>query len=282
MVLLYFTSLEQVVKNSLLAVAAVSEEESKKSPIVVGGIAVQVHCGHEREQLRPTSDLDILYLPQITEYQDFCRGIGGELRRRLLPDGYQVQLKKSRSNFEVKVMNGQGSKARELFFIHFDNLSPPLYARTKAISEREAENALRMPIPGTETEVYVKRMEDILPHKVRRLRKKLREAEEQNPLLEMLCSYAERNEWGQLANLSFKEWLEGITQMQNSFPPTQKVHPPLYSFNKDLYDVCLLARKIEGDPSQFNRAYYLQAKGEIEELTRRQLEFEFSGSSGKK
>ncbi|MBI4983259.1 hypothetical protein HZC32_01305 [Candidatus Woesearchaeota archaeon] len=37
-----------------------------------------------------------------------------------------------------------------------------------------------------------------------------------------------------------------------------------YIINKDLYDLCLLARHIEGKPSCFNKAYYLEAKTKID------------------
>ncbi len=265
MVLIYFNALEKIVKDSFTAVKDCTTDSATTSPIIVGGMAIQVHCYQDQDLLRSTSDLDLLYLPRIESFQQFQDGEGGKILRAIRKSGYQVQLKKSRANYEVKVMDGQGNKAKQLFFIHFDCLSDELFAKTGYISQREVENAI-FHEQGEFAGLYVKRLEDILPHKVKRVRGKIQAGAQSNPLFGTLYQQAERMLWKNLAPLATKEWCNQIADMQNSFPSDEKSHSPVYDVNKDLYDICLLARKIESSPGMFNRSYYLNSVREINSI----------------
>lgn len=263
MVLLYFTVLEKIVRESLAAVSAVSTTDSKASPVVAGGMAIHIHCSDYPDILRPTSDLDAAYLPGVESYANFGSGVGGQLQRELLNKGYQVQLKRGRGKYEVKIMNGQGAQAKELFFIHFGNLPFEIRKRQYSTFEREAAHALNVNTGTDEKPLYVMRIEDIIPRKMKRLAKNLAPPSVVDPMHHSLYQQAEKGEWDALTRISLSEWNDNLTRMQLGFPSDQKNLPQNYVVNKDLYDLCVLARKIEGDPACFNRAYFITAMSEV-------------------
>jgi len=263
MVLVHFTILEDVVRNSMDALSDISTQDKSTSPIIVGGMAVQLHCPERKELLRPTGDIDLLYLPRISDYQEFARGLGGEMQNALRARGYQVQLKRTRSSYEVKIMKGQQAKAQELFFVHFECL--PQGQQDNLIDKREAENSVEL--GEREKSIYVIRIEDIIPRKIRRIRRVLEEqGEKADPLHRSLYKLADSGDWGKLAQYTLEDWCTAITTMQAGFSISQKVPPRDYVINKDLYDLCLLARKVDGQPHLFNRSYYSVARSQIDAI----------------
>ena len=178
--------------------------------------------------------------------------------------GYQVQLKGSptRNMYEIKVMNGQQNKAKELFFIHFGN--QPYSAEEpdrQKIFHREAANAVNVYKDSENSPLYVVRIEDIIPRKIMRIHSHLDKSPD--PLHHSMYAQAESGDWEHLAQVSLDGWCEQLTIMQNGFLPTQKTPPKDYVVNKDLYDICRLARAIESHPEKFNKSYYLNAKAEV-------------------
>lgn len=274
MVRLFFDVHERIVQKTLESLADASLlMDATQRPVIVGGIAIQLYASDERGLLRPTSDVDIID-PQNSEYLDFVRGIGSTLRRDLREDGYQVQLKRGRDKNEVKIMHGQHEAATELFFAHLTRYSPEVFGRTKPVTEREVQNASTLELPYGQP-IKVKRIEDMLTHKIKRVRRSLRELAkmgalgELDPLYASLFSAAENSDWDELAKLELSAWCNGITKVQNAMvahaaPDTSdKLR---YKINKDLYDLCLLSRIIGGKPDLFNRAYFESAKREVDSI----------------
>jgi hypothetical protein len=263
MVLSYFTIKDTIVKKALETLASDRYEDRSHTPIVVGGMATQLHCRDTPNRLRPTSDLDTMYLPQIADYEVFSNGIGKDISYELKRAQYQVQLKKirNRPQYEVKIMDGQGNQAKELFFLHFDQRTPELAKKTSAINERESANAIEITYDGKP--LYVVRIEDILSHKIKRVRKNITNSQEVASLEKAVFTNADRGKWQALANMSLEPWLQEIIDAQNKLPVNGAL-PKEYVINKDLYDLCLLARKIESSPELFNIAYFSNARQEIE------------------
>ena len=267
MVLTYFTINDKIVQESLVALTQVSSPERKlESPVVVGGIAIQLHT-QDLGILRPTSDVDLLFFPQMESYQAFAQGVGGQLQD-VLRKHYQVQLKRSRGRplFEVKVMNGQGNRAREQFFIHFDQVSPEKTERTLHISEREAQHAHELEYQNRI--LLVKKIEDIIPYKIKRARKTIKNPTiDVSPLERSLYDEAERGNWAVLAQAPVRTWMGHITQRQYECDSEgRKCADPKYILSKDLFDLSLLAQTIEGNPASFNVAYYLMAKKQLDDI----------------
>lgn len=264
MAMLYFTINDTITTKTLESISSVTTAHKNESPIIVGGMAVQFHCKDSPDFLRPTSDVDIMYTPQIPNYNSFNTGIGGTLMSFLKNSGYQVQLKKvkDRTLYEVKIMNGQGAKAKELFFIHFDQISPDKISNAPHIIDRETANALEEEYIGKK--LYIQRIEDIIPHKIKRIRKNMKITNDSSSLEKSLYEAAESGIWNNLANVPFQSWANLITEEQNSLSKENSPRRVKYVINKDLYDVCLLAHKIESNPSVFNKAYFLQSKSELD------------------
>lgn len=267
MALVYFTIEDKIVKSSLVALSKSSRKSnSLVSPILTGGIALQIYCKDFNEFLRPTSDIDLIYVPRIMDFDEFSEGIGQKIQKNILKQGFQVQLKKIRNrfNYQVKVMDGQGKKAKGLFFIHFDQLSPELYKKTGFITLEEAKNSNSIQYEGHP--LHIKKIEDMIPHKLKRLKKSIHYTGFDSPLEESLFHNAENLEWGELAKIPLDNWLNNIIVMQNELTASVEPRSHKYTINKDLYDLCLLSRYIEGNSGSFNKAYFLKSKKIIDSI----------------
>ena len=264
MVLLYFTLKDKIVKEAMGSLSPAGKNRDE-CPVVVGGMAVQLHCQDMIDRVRPTSDTDVIYIPEINSYSDFSSGIGGEIAEHIKSHGYQVALKKvkHRPNCEVKIMDGQGNKAKERFFIHFDGV-PTNKPKSCNINKRQVENASEIGYSGSS--VYVLRPEDILASKLKRLKRKMIDAGDVSGLEQALFNTADSARWSELAKTPLEPWLDHIIDVQNSFPPEQVTLPTRYVIDKDFYDICLLARKIEGTDGMFNKAYFANARNQWSSL----------------
>jgi hypothetical protein len=267
MTLVYFTANDKIVGKAIRALYAQKYSRIRDTPLMVGGMAIQLHCRDMQHALRPTSDIDVAYLPEIADYKAFSAGIGKNIADSLITQGYQVQLKKRKGTplYEVKIMNGQGNKAKELFFIHFDKLFPEAAKDASALYEREQENAVEV-LVAEDSIGLIKRVEDIVPHKLRRVRTMLNKLDGASDLERALYELADAGSWSKLANTPIEPWLTNIINVQNNLEHASKSLPQTYVLSKDLYDICLLARKIEGTAGSFNRSYYSKAKREVESL----------------
>lgn len=263
MVLSYFRALDNIVNDAARIVANVSTDSYANSPVIVGGMAIQLHCLDYPDLLRSTSDLDVFTIESFANRAAFMAGFGDRISRGVREAGYQVQVKKSRNSYTIFMMDGQNSKAKQLFLINFDYSSPKNHERTKHVSERRASNAVYLKEKG----LHVVRIEDIIPHKLKRLRGVLRRLDRVENLTMALYEDAEDSKWTNLAGVPLGTWLELITIEQNRFTDAEKRRSPsLYVVSKDLYDIALLSRVIEGTPGSFNKAYYLDAKSQIDAI----------------
>ncbi|MEK6839314.1 MAG: hypothetical protein AABX72_00055 [Nanoarchaeota archaeon] len=277
MVKVYFDAYEPIVQKTLEYVAELSASApvAEERPVVVGGMAIQLYAFNQRPLLRPTSDVDILDVKNRA-YEIFSQGIGVEAARYFKKSGYQVQPKRARDENELKIMKGQNAHAEELFFAHFTRYTPEMLELTGHVSIREAKNAREMSLPYNSSKtVKVKLIEDMIPYKIRRVRRSLealtKSGEAEEPLHQALLQSADNAEWESLIGINLPQWCENLTLMQADLQKevngsvTKKTK---YKLNKDLYDLCLLSEVILNNPSLFNRAYYLSAKREVEAMAR--------------
>ncbi len=260
MVLIYFNVLEDIVQKTIASVGTVQKTlGSSQTPLIVGGMATQLHALAYPDLLRPTLDLDLTNCEDYADFRNFSDKIGDPLLKEIKQRGYQAQIKRVRFGYEIKVMNGQGEQAKELFFIHLDALPQPYRNKQKIEIAEELRNAIEMGVQGVP--VYVTRMEDIIPRKIKRLREKIKEMADGDELLESLHTYAEQGRWGDLSSVPLQEWATRITESQNDFTKNKITRPPArYVVSKDCFDICLLSRVIEANPAKFNKAYYLAVR----------------------
>lgn len=260
MVLQYFTLENKIVKDSL---EAILNSKKNEKLVIVGGMAVQFYCNDPRLR-RPTSDVDILLKPNMS-FEEFINGFGKKIQEYIIRKKYQCQLKRARSANEVKIMDGQHNKAKQLFFIHFTRYSDEFLQKYDSISERELTHANELTIPDLDLRVYVKRIEDIIPHKLNRLKKYIELLED--PLKKTLVYSAEESDWDALAKFkgNLYKWNEEITLLQSKLEkePQDRLTQACYIVNKDLYDIIILSIRIVLDKENFNFEYYISAKEEI-------------------
>ena len=262
--LIYFNVLEDIVQRTIASVGTVQRGlSSSQQPLVVGGMATQLHALAYPQLLRPTLDLDLTNCEDYSDFRDFSSKLGDPLLKEIRKRGYQAQIKNGRLGYEIKVMNGQGDQAKELFFIHLDALPQPYREQEKIETRERLRNAIILEVQGVP--VYVTRMEDIIPRKLKRLREKKKEMTDGDELLESLHSYAEQGRWDTLSTIPLEEWATRITESQNDFTRNKVTRPPArYVVSKDCFDICLLSRVIEANPAKFNKAYYLAVKQKLE------------------
>jgi len=261
MVIQYFNINDIIIKDSIKAIATATSDNRLISPLIVGGIAIQLHCRNQENLFRSTSDIDLSYIPDIPDYSAFNQGLGTVIKNSLMVSKYQVQLQKvkNRAHYVVRIMNGQGNKAKELFFIHIDKTQTSQGTNANPIKLREIINSTEIHYEGNR--IYVPRIEDIIPLKLKRIQTNI--AKQSSAIERALYSMAENGNWSQLSNISLTYWRDTILQSQNTITATKNELYRNYHINKDLYDLCLLAQIIESSPHNFNQSYYLKSKSEI-------------------
>jgi len=260
MVLEYFNINDEIVRSSIVSISGATTIP-EKSPIVVGGMAIQLYCTGDKDALRSTSDVDLLYLPNIYSFEDFSNGIGKKIIAPFEDTIYQAQLKKikHRDKYVVKIMNGQGQQAKEMFHMHIDKSPFTSEPQLRELDENLASSA--MIIANYDSPVFVPRIEYILARKINRLGRKL---DKVSSLERSIYTNASQGKWAEVANVPLHPWLDFIVQQQNEITSEKNNNYRDYHVNKDLYDLCLLARQVEGKDGIFNRAFFLKAKDQVD------------------
>lgn len=274
MVRAFFDVRESIVRDTLESIAdASSGVPVAIVPIIVGGIALQLYASDQRDFLRPTSDVDLLD-PNNRSYEDFAATYGSVLRNSLRKKGYQIALKRGRSKNEVKVMKGQNANAEELFFAHSTRYQPNTFEISRKVFFRQVVNSREIELPyGLGKKVRVIRIEDMIPHKLSRIRYQIGKLQdlspvEVDPFYSTLTRSAEALDWDAFAGLDLSQWCGSLTSMQNALvthasDPSSTVKAR-YTLNKDLYDIGVLGRVIASRPELFNKSYFLNARAEVE------------------
>ncbi|MBM3232059.1 hypothetical protein FJZ21_01625 [Candidatus Pacearchaeota archaeon] len=233
---------DKIVRDSLASLSVVNST----NPVVVGGLAVQIHCRRKSEFLRDTPDADIL-TPENMTYEHFLIDIFPRVAEYLRDNGYQVQPKKGRGNHCVKVMEGQNKQDSKTFFIHWTNFGKEVYAGFKDYVQKQINYSRFESFEGVEN-VRVAALEEILPLKVRRAIKFGRDRQDVvGPFYDLLTTDAEYGDWSRLSAFSLEGWKLKIEEMQRKLG--RKVAScdyrdmaETYKLNKDLFDICLAAR----------------------------------------
>src|SRR3989339_1390951 len=257
----YFNINDKIVEKSISSLAKVTDIP-ENSPIIVGGMAIQMHCSSDKEYLRSTSDIDLVYKPEINSYNDFSNGIGGKIKEQLDETEFQSQLKKikHRDKYVIKIMNGQGNNAKELFHMHIDKSPFTKNENIAKLDQLLMNTAVKYAVDNNY--VFLPRPELIIARKLNRLKRKLNSSE--STLEKSIYNNAEHGKWGNVAKIPLHPWLDLIITQQNKITNEKDKKYYNYHINKDLYDLCLLSHQIEGKPGFLNKAFYLQAKNEID------------------
>lgn len=232
---------DKIVLDSLASLSAVKDYE----PVVVGGLAVQIHCRKKPEYLRDTPDLDILP-PENYHYEHFMMEVYPRVSEFLKDSGYQVQPKRGRGNHCVKVMDGQNKPDSKTFFMHWTHFGSEVYDGFRDYVKKQISHSKTEKL-GNLAKVRVAALEEVLPLKVRRaIRFGRDKLDVVGPLYDLLTTDAESGEWQNLASISLSKWKLKIEDMQRRLGKgltcEGKEIAETYKLNKDLYDICLCSR----------------------------------------
>ncbi|MBS3162697.1 hypothetical protein J4467_02125 [Candidatus Woesearchaeota archaeon] len=267
MVLTYFGILDDIVQVSLKAVSGLDKNNLERRPVIIGGMALQAYVQEtlrKPELLRPTSDIDVMTIEPFRDFRDFDERVGEDLVSRIRKLGYQAQPSriKHRNSYQIKVMRGQGNKARELFFINFDYPSDNVLSDPDFNEKRRREIANANITRVGDIEVMTVRIEDILSDKKDRIQRAISHLPEDHEIyLRALSDIFQEGRWEELRGVPLEKWNDRILKWQNRFDDAGQIKKPWdYILNKDLYDVCLLMQVINREPRKFNRSYYLGIK----------------------
>jgi len=250
----YFGINDEILRDSLDSLSVFKEDR----PLVVGGLAIQIH-GKERERiLRKTSDADLL--SENESFENFCEGTYKKIYSSLKEKGYQVYSKRGRGNNAVKVVKNMNKPGQETFLLHWTLFPGEQYENFSDYIQRQKQFAEEVSYSGERESVLVASLEEILPLKIRRTFTHGNKREDLvGPLYESLVSNAKRGNWGTLASLPLTDLGRGLIRLQKRLKekgPYTKERFFTYKLSKDVYDLCLSARLIADSSIDFDKYRY--------------------------
>jgi hypothetical protein len=239
-----FTLKDGLVKCSLKKISEMNAHNPWFSPILVGGLAVQLYT-IKPEFYRPTNDADLMILEKISP-GEFRTNIGEEISKDLQNKGYAVKLGKARYGYEIRTRQG-----RQLFFIHLSKFSDSYMERHCHWKKREFENAKIISLSKLgRYPLIVHRLEDILSNKARRLHKLEKGGYVYGKNLEEWQKFLAK-EFEELGKIDLGKKLENTKKIRQNLvgigPENFLKNIDLlnyYKVIKDLYDIAVLSRTI--------------------------------------
>lgn len=227
-------------------------------PIVVGGLAIQIH-GAEREKiLRKTSDADLLGSNET--FEDFREGTFMEIYPFLRKKGYCVNPKRGRGNNAAQMIKNMNKSNQESFLVHWTLFPRSGYDDFKDYIQKQKEFAKEIVYSKDRRPTLVASLEEILPLKIRRsITHGSKRADLVGPLYEILITNAKKSNWGTLANIPLTDLGSGLSSMQKRLKedgPYIKERFSTYKLTKDIYDLCLSARLIADSSQDFDKDRY--------------------------
>lgn len=236
-----FTLDEQIVRDSLRAIARTREATGTKL-VINGGIANQLLAAeHLPESFRPTHDVDFIS-PRYLGAPHFRTLVGAPISESMQSHNPEVSV--NRHVYEIEVHDSE----EDSFFIHTYRWTKNGFARNEEAIDRWTSNAEYVQIPGAEEMAAVARPEDLIKMKLRRLDK----IEANNKLTieqSALVRLIKQRKWEHVSEHYSSDGKQRLVKLKNRLPAMYDAGPDRfrsamneYSAEKDLYDVALLAR----------------------------------------
>ena len=259
----YFGINDKIVRDCLDSLHIVSEK-----PVVVGGLAIQLH-GSEREKiLRKTSDVDLLVLSDLS-FDDFRQGAFQEVYPFIKRQGYHLVPKRGRGNHAAKVTKNMNKKDQQIFLMHWTKFNPKYYDAFMDYIKKQINFSKDIEYNSQNLPVKTASLEEILPLKIRRATIYGTDREELvGPIYSSLIENAKKGNWGTLASVPLTEMGKGLLRMQRKLEekePYTRERFSTYKLSKDIYDLCLASRLISDDMGSFEKDRYEENIARIEE-----------------
>jgi hypothetical protein len=253
MVRKYFNLEDQITQDSLTSL-----RELAHPPIVVGGLAIQLHAPEHKQMWRNTPDVDLLGMNNM-EYEVFVETVLPALGKYLKKQGYTFQPKRGRNNNSVKVMKRQNKPDEDSLLVHFTTFSPNVWQEFNDYVQRQTDYSKEVQY-APDNKVRAACFEEILPLKIQRsIKFGTDRLDLVGPIYGSLIEHAKKGDWGHLAGMPLREWKAGISQMQEDLgikDPLSLERTQTYKLSKDIYDLCLAARVISDSLSDFDKERY--------------------------
>lgn len=249
----YFKLEDPIVQTSLESLA----HFGKDGPILVGGLAIQLHAEGRPSFSRGTPDADLLsFAPQ--SYESFSQEMVPTLVPFFKSQGYAVQPKRGRLNNTLKVIKDQNKPHQKLFLMHWTQFSPEVYEDFQDYVAQQIAFAKPFVLRSSEKAIHAVALEELLPLKVQRCRRYGTQRESVvGPLYSTLIENAEHGNWGTLAQLPLLDWKKGIEHMQERVMDSGNAEEiSTYKLSKDLYDIGCAARVISDSITSFDKDRY--------------------------
>lgn len=249
----YFKLEDPIVQASLESISHCGDE----APILVGGLAVQLHAEGRPAFSRGTPDADLLaFAPQ--SYEAFAQHTAPQLTAFFKSRGYAIQPKRGRLNNTLKVLEHQNKPNQKLFLMHWTQFSPEVYSDFQDYVAQQISFAKSFTLRASGSVIRAVALEELLPLKVQRCRRYGTQRESVvGPLYSTLIENAEHGNWGTLAQLPLLDWKRGIEDMQERVMASGDANEiATYKLSKDLYDIGCAARVISDSITSFDKDRY--------------------------
>ena len=131
----YFGIKNKLVRDSLDSIDFLENNDF----FIAGGLVPQLYGKGREDIYRKTLDVDLI-TPNKVSFQSFKdKSFSSEQKLRLRK--YQVQFKKGRGNYSIKIMTSQNKPDSKTFFINLDYLSSNIYEFFNDYIENQLSNS---------------------------------------------------------------------------------------------------------------------------------------------
>lgn len=255
----YFGLQSEIVRDSLDSLKC-----APKSPLVVGGLAIQLHAREMPSYLRSTPDMDLVQENQNAEpgFDEFLADFYNHASEFFKGKGYRTVPKKGRGNNALILTKNHNLPDSQTFLLHLTKFSPRLYEFFfKDYVRRQIDYSKEIVYDKDRKSVKAASLEEVIPLKLWRSTRyatKMRDLVE--PVYSLLIENAKRQNWGQLVNslplLDFKTQVDSMQNKINDEEPFNRELIATYKLTKDIYDILLSSRVISDSMVVFDHGRY--------------------------
>lgn len=253
---MYFGINDKIVQDCLSSLDSLG----KIKPLVVGGLAIQLHASEREKILRKTADVDLLALNN-EDFEHFKKNIYPIIHKDLRKRGYSPQMKRGRGNNAANVYKNPNKESQQKFLMHWTHFGPEQYKDFFDYVKRQLAFSQDVIYNSSKNSVRTASLEEILPLKIRRAIIYGGESKESlvGPLYTSYIDNAKKGNWGVLASVPLGSLGEGLLRMQEQLEkkgPYIRERFGTYKLSKDIYDLCLASRVISDNPNSFDKSRY--------------------------
>ena len=256
-----FTPKDIVVQDTLKAIASYSQKPSTEYKLLLlGGMATQLYAYNSLPDLmRPTTDIDLVGNKLLT-YSLFKHEVGLSIAQRL--ENYNPEIKpRSHHTFQLSIKDRQGDP----LLVHLYRRSKNRFELEKRTIERQFSNANTLPIPNSDKNIDILRLEDLLEQKVGRFSrlKRLERIQKIPKDLREQYDRIKKRDYVTLASQDLADSLQELKKEKTRLPSYydhghEAFQEALdhYGSSKDIFDVCVMLKLAMTNALDFDENYF--------------------------